>query len=135
MDGAVGAPPDRVPGFPGNRAGRIRHVVSRLTDRGCRIARVAPVRMDVRYDFLGSAHYPLPPLVDVLEELEVLGRVHSGHRCQPVVTGRLRLVPGLAGRLEEPVDPLRYLGVGLRSTIHQKMPRIMAALEFVEDDL
>ena len=91
--------------------------------------------MNVRDDLLRGAVDAPPACVDVLEKLQVLGRVDSGDRSATVVVGRDHLVSLAAGGVEQDLGPGGHLRIGLGRATDQEMPRIVVQLVRMKDDL
>ena len=85
LDRAPGAPQRALPGFAGDRAGGVGHMVAGLTDRRGRIGAGSRDRMDVGDHFRRGALDTLPAAEDMLEKVEIFGCMHRGNRSKPVI--------------------------------------------------
>ena len=62
----------------------------------------------------GCAVDALPALVDVLQELDVFGRVDGGDRAEAVILGTLDRTARRLRAGKQPLDALRHFRIGLR---------------------
>lgn len=130
LDRAPGAPQRAPPGLAGDRASGIGHVVAGLADRRGRIRAAPRDRMDVGDHFGRSAFDSLPAREDVLEKIEIFGRMHSGNRTKPVISRPFDRAAGSLGAGEQPFDALRLFRIGLLGAAGEERLGIVALLLF-----
>ena len=127
-----GAPASAIEGFGRDRAGRVGHVVSGLAHRRRRITAVARNRVNIRND-LGRCSFDAPPAREnVLQEIEIFGRVHGCYRAQAEIPWPLDLAARRLRAYEQSRDPCRRFGVGLLRPAGQESLRVMPPLLFRE---
>ena len=87
-------------------------------------------------DDSSSSGVGAPTCVRVLEEVEVLGRVHPGDELGAVLVGRTRRTELRAGdRVEDPIDPLGDLGgIDELPAIEERFPGVVRPVRVGCDD-
>ena len=106
-----------------------------LAHRRARIARAAPVRMDVRDHFVRCALDPAPAGMDRFQEDEILGRMKCGDGAEAVIGGCLKAASRLPGARLQDLDASGLFGIGIKRAVRHEVLRVMLALTIVEDGL
>ena len=103
-------------------------MVAGLADGGSRIARRPRHRVDVGDDLGRGAFDALPARENVLQELDIFGRVDGGDRTKPGIFRALDRQAGGPRPGKQPLDALRLLRIGLRRAAGEERLRIVAFL-------